>query len=708
MFWNRRSQTNEIEEWAERLEAGATNEPSLEIAAKLRAVTLAKGATNPFFKARIRQHLIAIHGESTTGPQTDRDDEYDRPHWFQQQRRWLVLGIVLLLIMLYRLRFRWLALLGGRVDDWQYTFFDVVDGRIQSISKALFPNLLLSLTELVSLGLAVSFGASLIIYLFEWIAALRQPERRQIGHWSRLGRQGLRLSGVLAVLLVALINIDWARQQPTPQFTAGGYSSPIATPQQVALLAPSIASPLGAEAESSVNNLPANEMDKVPETNVQDSQIILGLRMQAEPAAELSSSIQAASAALATSIPAPSANNSTRTTYSLESPAALAPASAIASNSLAVVPTTNLGFAVGGAKDINNFRENIDQGYLPLSTDVTVEGLFYDYYFETGQQAPCTQLFCPSYTQATSRDPISGEPQHFLAVGLNSGLQSSDLARKRLNLVVVLDISGSMGEQFNRYYYDGAQALAELQWGGKSKLAVATQAITALIDHLQPDDRLAIVLFDDQAYLAKDLRAVGETDMASIKQHVLDLREQGGTNMEAGYRMGSELLSAYANADPAAYENRLIFLTDAQPNTGATGAADLLALTQANAEQHVHTTFIGIGVDFNSELVEGLTKVRGANYYAAHSPVDFMQRMDDEFDFMVTPVLFDLTLTFNSPDYVIEQVYGSPEADAATGELMGINTLFPSASRGGAVKGGVVLLQLGARSGVAAEGEQPL
>ncbi|MEZ4615508.1 MAG: hypothetical protein R2867_08335 [Caldilineaceae bacterium] len=82
----------------------------------------------------------------------------------------MVLGIVLLLIMLYRLRFRWLALLGGRVDDWQYTFFDVVDGRIQSISKALFPNLLLSLTELVGPGLAVSFGASLIIYLFEWIA----------------------------------------------------------------------------------------------------------------------------------------------------------------------------------------------------------------------------------------------------------------------------------------------------------------------------------------------------------------------------------------------------------------------------------------------------------------------------------------------------------------------------------------------------------
>ena len=43
----------------------------------------------------------------------------------------------------------------------------------------------------------------------------------------------------------------------------------------------------------------------------------------------------------------------------------------------------NIGFSVGGAKDINNFRENIKNGYLPVPTDVTYEGLFYDYYFDT-------------------------------------------------------------------------------------------------------------------------------------------------------------------------------------------------------------------------------------------------------------------------------------------------------------------------------------
>ena len=32
-----------------------------------------------------------------------------------------------------------------------------------------------------------------------------------------------------------------------------------------------------------------------------------------------------------------------------------------------------------GAKDVNNFRENIENGYFPISTDITYNGIFYDY-----------------------------------------------------------------------------------------------------------------------------------------------------------------------------------------------------------------------------------------------------------------------------------------------------------------------------------------
>jgi hypothetical protein len=43
------------------------------------------------------------------------------------------------------------------------------------------------------------------------------------------------------------------------------------------------------------------------------------------------------------------------------------------------VPSPNqgtIGLSTGGAKDITNFRENINNHYLPLPTDVSYEGLF--------------------------------------------------------------------------------------------------------------------------------------------------------------------------------------------------------------------------------------------------------------------------------------------------------------------------------------------
>jgi Ca-activated chloride channel family protein len=98
-------------------------------------------------------------------------------------------------------------------------------------------------------------------------------------------------------------------------------------------------------------------------------------------------------------------------------------------------------------------------------------------------------------------------------------------------------------------------------------------------------------------------------------------------------------------------------------------------------------------VDFNTELVEKITKIKGANYYSVHSAGEFKERMDDEFDFMVTPLVFDLVLDLDAPGYEIEKVYGSPEADQATGEIMKVNTLFPSKAQEGQVKGEYLIMR---------------
>lgn len=360
--------------------------------------------------------------------------------------------------------------------------------------------------------------------------------------------------------------------------------------------------------------------------------------------------------------------------------------------------TANLGFAVGGAKDVNNFRKNIEENYLPLPSDITYEGLFYDYYFDTGQKSECQKLFCPSYATAVSSDPISKQTEYYLSVGLNSGLKETDFKRKKLNLVIVLDISGSMGSPFDKYYYDrfGRQQTAEKNdvEANKSKLELAAKSVVALLDQLNPEDRVGIVLFDDEAYLAKPLNLVGETDLAAVKNHILEITERGGTQMSAGIKTGTELYSEYLNQDKSEYENRMIFLTDAMPNLGETSEEGLLELTKKNATNGIFTTFIGVGVDFNTELVDAVTKISGANYYSVHSSEEFRKKLTDEFEFMVTPLVFDLKLALNSSDFVIEKVYGSPEADEATGEIMKVNTLFPSTTENGQTRGGLILLKL--------------
>jgi Ca-activated chloride channel family protein len=381
---------------------------------------------------------------------------------------------------------------------------------------------------------------------------------------------------------------------------------------------------------------------------------------------------------------------------SFSSPAASSSSGSSYSSTNSVAPAT-IGLSTGGSKDINNFRDNIRNNYLPLPTSITYEGLFYDYYFDTGSTSVCNKLFCPSYSYAVTRDPISHQSEYYLSVGLNSGLREENFQRKKLNLVIVLDRSYSMDGYFDEYFYDGrgnrvnAYASEEFK---QLKIKCATKAVVSILEQLKPDDRFAIVLFDEEATLVKPMGLVSQTDMEAVENDVLSVMAEDTTNLMSGIDLATAQFRNLSELSSYEYENRIIALTDAQPNTGDYTASGLSSAIKQNASRRIYTTFIGIGVDFNNELIELITKIRGANYYSVHSPREFRNRVEEEFDYMVTPLVFNVQMSFESSGWRIQQVFGSPEADRATGKLMRINTLFPSKSEGGETKGGLVLLKL--------------
>ena len=86
-------------------------------------------------------------------------------------------------------------------------------------------------------------------------------------------------------------------------------------------------------------------------------------------------------------------------------------------------------------------------------------------------------------------------------------------------------------------------------------------------------------------------------------------------------------------------------------------------------------------MDFNTKFVESVIKVEGGNYYAVHSNEEFMKTMDEEFKFMVTPLVFNfvLSLMAEGNNVCIEESFGSGDDEKAIGdggEVMNVKSVL--------------------------------
>jgi len=144
------------------------------------------------------------------------------------------------------------------------------------------------------------------------------------------------------------------------------------------------------------------------------------------------------------------------------------------------------------------------------------------------------------------------------------------------------------------------------------------------------------------------LDVVGEFT-AAFRYGVRDLNADGGTNLDAGTSEVHDMVSEYMNDSER--ETRVVYVTNAMPNLGDTGGDSLESRLQSYADRDIHTTVVGVGVDFNSRLTETVSTVRGADYCAVDSPAQFEERMDEGFSYMVTPLMYNLSLRVASDEY---------------------------------------------------------
>jgi Ca-activated chloride channel family protein len=161
--------------------------------------------------------------------------------------------------------------------------------------------------------------------------------------------------------------------------------------------------------------------------------------------------------------------------------------------------------------------------------------------------------------------------------------------RTPLNLAVVLDRSGSM---------TGA------------KIEKARQAAMGLVDQLSPEDYFSLIAYSDYAEVLLPAQQVENKE--SVKSRIARIRPGGSTALYAGVQLGAAQVQRYLSSRRI---NRVILLSDGLANVGPSSPRELRQLGHTLSETGVSVTTIGVGDDYNEDLMAGLAEASDANYY---------------------------------------------------------------------------------------------
>lgn len=293
-------------------------------------------------------------------------------------------------------------------------------------------------------------------------------------------------------------------------------------------------------------------------------------------------------------------------------------ASACAADSASSGDSSGGGVSFGGQQDIGEFRGILEAGGLPGPDTLDANGFFNEHY-NAPPATDCTSVLCLTPGVSVGRDWLTGAHQATLQIAVNTNVDPEAIVRKPLNLVVVVDHSGSMWDD---------QRLEKVKVG-----------LHTLVDNLAEGDRLALVEFDDTVdVLAPFSETTNKDELHAI---ISQLTPRGATNIYDGLSTG---LSLAAEAFSSDRQNRVIFLSDGMATTGNTSTPAIIAMTDGFIERGIGLTTIGVGLSFDVSLMRGLAEHGAGNFYFLEDAEAATEVFQQELDYFVTPLALDVQI----------------------------------------------------------------
>ena len=185
--------------------------------------------------------------------------------------------------------------------------------------------------------------------------------------------------------------------------------------------------------------------------------------------------------------------------------------------------------------------------------------------------------------------------------------------RAPLNLALVLDRSGSMGDE--------------------GKMDYVRQAAHMLVNRMGPEDRLTIVTYNNRVQVPVATRRV--KDRQYFHQIIDGLYPGGRTYLSGGLEEGFRQAKRYRKKG---YVSRVILLSDGLANIGVTDFRQLSQRASAMYESGVAVSTFGMGYDFDENLLASMATGGGGSYHYISRPGDILAALKKEFNMAASTV----------------------------------------------------------------------
>lgn len=251
-------------------------------------------------------------------------------------------------------------------------------------------------------------------------------------------------------------------------------------------------------------------------------------------------------------------------------------------------------------------------------------------------------------------DVVTVEQPHrlYLMARLMAGPALKTSQRRPLNLGLVIDRSGSMTGD---------------------KLAFTRHAAQFLVQNLGADDLLSIVLYNDVIEVLMPPEPVAHKDL--INQRIAAIKASGTTNLSGGWLEGCKLVRAGWREDRL---NRVILMSDGLANRGITDHSRLVSLARQKFNEGVSTTTMGLGNDFNEDLLMAMADAGGGAFYFIESPEVTPQIFQEELSGLLNVVGQNLVVTLQLTPQVasVQQLNAYPTERLKDGVVFRLGDIF--------------------------------